>query len=104
MKRTLRVCYDPEHWPEERWTIDAAEMVAAGLRWVRIGEFAWSRLEPTAGDLQLDWLERAVNVPGDAGLKVILGTPTAIPPRWMLDKHPDMLAPWLLEIPKTLNT
>jgi beta-galactosidase len=29
---------------------------------------------------------------GDAGLGVVLGTPTATPPRWMIDKHPDMLA------------
>lgn len=92
MKRTLGVCYYPEHWPEDRWTTDAAHMVEAGLTWVRIGEFAWSRLEPSPGDLQLDWLERAINVLGDAGLQVIIGTPTATPPRWMLEKHPDMLA------------
>ncbi|MEM9580505.1 MAG: beta-galactosidase [Pseudomonadota bacterium] len=92
MKRALGVCYYPEHWPEDRWTSDAAQMAEAGLTWVRIGEFAWSRLEPSPGDLQLDWLERAIEVLGGAGLKVILGTPTATPPRWMLDKHPDMLA------------
>ena len=92
MKRTLGVCYYPEHWPEKRWAIDAAQMVEAGLTWVRVGEFAWSRLEPSPDDLQLDWLERAINVLGAAGLQVILGTPTATPPRWMLDKHPDMLA------------
>ncbi|WP_085307976.1 beta-galactosidase [Planktotalea arctica] len=92
MKRALGVCYYPEHWPEDRWTIDAAQMVEAGLTWVRIGEFAWSRLEPTPGDLHLDWLDRAIDVLGAAGLQVIIGTPTATPPRWMLDKHPDMLA------------
>ncbi|MEN8892543.1 MAG: beta-galactosidase, partial [Planktotalea arctica] len=92
MKRALGVCYYPEHWPEDRWTIDAAQMVEAGLTWVRIGEFAWSSLEPTPGDLHLDWLDRAIDVLGAAGLQVIIGTPTATPPRWMLDKHPDMLA------------
>ncbi|MEM7473064.1 MAG: beta-galactosidase [Pseudomonadota bacterium] len=92
MKRSLGVCYYPEHWPEEIWPEDAADMVAAGLSWVRIGEFAWSRLEPAPGDLQLDWLDRAIATLGGAGLKVILGTPTATPPRWMADKHPDMFA------------
>ncbi|MGH1576368.1 beta-galactosidase [Planktotalea sp.] len=92
MKRTLGVCYYPEHWSEERWAIDAAQMIEAGLTWVRVGEFAWSRLEPTSGDLQLDWLARAIDTLGAAGLQLILGTPTATPPRWMLDKHPDMLA------------
>ena len=59
---------------------------------MRIGEFAWSRLEPAPGELRLDWLDRAIATLGAAGLKVVLGTPTATPPRWMLDRHPDMLA------------
>ena len=67
-------------------------MAEIGLTWVRIGEFAWSRLEPTQGDLRFGWLDRAIETLGAAGLRVVLGTPTATPPRWMLDRHPDMLA------------
>jgi beta-galactosidase len=93
MTPTLGVCYYPEHWPEEIWAEDAARMAETGLSWVRIGEFAWSRMEPAPGELQFDWLDRAIETLGAAGLKVILGTPTATPPRWMLEKHPDML-PW----------
>lgn len=92
LQRTLGTCYYPEHWPENIWAKDAARMADLGLTWVRIGEFAWSRLEPQAGDLQFDWLDRAIDTLHAAGLKVVLGTPTATPPRWMLDKHPDMLA------------
>ncbi|MEJ6392704.1 beta-galactosidase [Gymnodinialimonas sp. 2305UL16-5] len=92
LKRTLGTCYYPEHWPEEIWAEDARRMADLGLTWVRIGEFAWSRLEPAPGDLRFDWLDRAIDVLTGAGLKVVLGTPTATPPRWMLDKHPDMLA------------
>ncbi|MBE0412213.1 beta-galactosidase [Yoonia sp.] len=92
MKRTLGVCYYPEHWPEDQWATDAARMVATGLTWVRIGEFAWQRMEPAPGQFTWDWLDRAIAVLGDAGLKIVLGTPTATPPRWMLDKYPDMLA------------
>ena len=92
MKRTLGVCYYPEHWPEDQWAKDAAQMAATGLSWVRIGEFAWSRMEASPGILTWDWLDRAIDVLGAAGLKIILGTPTATPPRWMIDKHPDMLA------------
>jgi beta-galactosidase len=66
-------------------------MVETGLTWVRIGEFAWSRLEPQPGQFDWGWLDRAIATLGQAGLKVILGTPTATPPRWMLDKYPDML-------------
>lgn len=92
MKRTLGTCYYPEHWPEEIWSEDAARMADLGLTWVRIGEFAWSRLEPTPGDMTFDWLDRAIDVLHGAGLKVVLGTPTATPPRWILKKHPEMLA------------
>ncbi len=92
MKPELGVCYYPEHWPEAVWAEDAARMVEIGLRWVRVGEFAWSRMESQPGNLQFDWLDRAIETLGAAGLKVVLGTPTATPPRWMLDKYPDMLA------------
>jgi beta-galactosidase len=92
LKRTLGVCYYPEHWPEAQWAEDAARMKALGLTWVRIGEFAWSRLEPRPGEYDFDWIDRAIATLGAAGLKVVLGTPTATPPRWMLDRHPDMLA------------
>ncbi|MCX7301296.1 MAG: beta-galactosidase [Rhodobacterales bacterium] len=92
MKRTLGVCYYPEHWPETQWAEDAARMKDTGLTWVRIGEFAWSRMEPKPGRLDLGWLDRAIETLGYAGLKVVLGTPTATPPRWMVDRHPDMLA------------
>jgi beta-galactosidase len=91
-KRTLGVCYYPEHWPEDWWAGDAARMAGIGLTWVRIGEFAWTRMEPEPGRMDWGWLDRAIATLGAAGLKVVLGTPTATPPRWMLTKHPDMLA------------
>ena len=87
----IGVCYYPEQWPEDRWPTDAAMMREAGITVVRIGEFAWSRLEPEPGDLQLAWLERAIEVLHGAGLKVVLGTPTACPPKWLVDGKPDML-------------
>ncbi|MGR3464444.1 beta-galactosidase [Limimaricola sp.] len=90
--RSLGCCYYPEHWPRSIWAEDARRMAETGLTWVRIGEFAWSKLEPTLNDLQFDWLDEAIWTLGEAGLKVVLGTPTATPPRWMLDRHPDMLA------------
>ncbi|WP_436399088.1 beta-galactosidase [Roseobacter sp. S98] len=92
MKRSLGVCYYPEHWPRTMWEQDAADMVAAGISWVRIGEFAWSRIEPKPGEFVFDWLDDAIAVLSDAGLKVILGTPTCTPPVWMTELFPDMLA------------
>lgn len=91
MKRTLGVCYYPEHWPEEQWAEDAARMANLGLTWVRIGEFAWKRMEPVEGQYDWGWLDRAIETLGAAGLQVVLGTPTATPPAWVVAKHPDML-------------
>jgi beta-galactosidase GanA len=73
MNRTLGVCYYPEHWPESQWTEDAERMAALGLTHVRIGEFAWSRLEPKRGTYEFDWLRRAIDTLHQAGLKVVLG-------------------------------
>jgi len=92
MTPALGVCYYPEHWPEAWWKSDAARMAEVGIKFVRIGEFAWSKFEPTPGDLNFDWIIRAMDALGEHGLQVIVGTPTATPPRWMIDKHPDMLA------------
>jgi len=89
---SLGVCYYPEHWDETLWAGDAARMIETGITWVRIGEFAWSRIEPQPGRFDWGWLDRAIDTLGAAGLKVVLGTPTATPPRWMLAKHPDMIA------------
>ena len=87
----LGVCYYPEHWPESWWAEDARRMAALGLVYVRIGEFAWSRLEPDPGRHDFDWLDRAIATLGAAGLKVVLGTPTATPPKWLIDAHPEIL-------------
>ena len=88
----LGVCYYPEHWDEALWAEDARRMVEAGLSRVRIGEFAWSRIEPEPGRFDWGWLDRAIAVLDEAGLGVILGTPTATPPKWLVDSMPDMVA------------
>lgn len=87
----LGVCYYPEHWPESRWAEDAAAMAALGITYVRIGEFAWSFMEPRRDAFAWDWLDRAIETLADAGLKVVLGTPTATPPKWLVDERPEIL-------------
>jgi len=88
----LGVCYYPEHWPEAWWPDDARQMVALGIRQVRIGEFCWSRIEPRPGEFDWGWLDRAVQVLADAGLQIVMCTPTATPPKWLVDGDPEMLA------------
>ena len=88
----LGVCYYPEHWPESGWAQDAQRMAAMGIRYVRIAEFAWSRIEPSPGHFQWDWLDRAIATLADAGLQVVMCTPTATPPKWLVDADPTLLA------------
>jgi beta-galactosidase len=87
----LGVCYYPEHWPEEMWPRDAQRMRDLGLTYVRIGEFAWGRIEKSEGEFTWEWMDRAIKTLGMAGLKVVLGTPTATPPKWLCVKYPDIL-------------
>ena len=88
----LGVCYYPEQWDESMWAADARRMVETGLSVVRIGEFAWSLIEPQAGRFEWAWLDRAIATLADAGLQIVLCTPTAAPPIWLVQRHPDMLA------------
>lgn len=88
---SLGVCYYPEHWPEDWWAEDARRMREAGISYVRIAEFAWSRYEPRRGEFDWAWLDRAIAVLGGAGLKVVLGTPTCTPPKWLVDQFPDVI-------------
>jgi len=88
----LGVCYYPEHWPQTMWADDARRMAEMGISWVRIGEFAWSRIEPEPGRFDWAWLDEAVETLGATGLRIVMCTPTATPPKWLVDAHPDMLA------------
>lgn len=86
----LGVCYYPEHWSKTIWADDARRMRDMGINFVRIGEFAWSRMEPKRGAYDFGWLDCSIDVLGKAGLKVVFGTPTATPPKWLMDEHPDI--------------
>jgi beta-galactosidase len=87
----LGVDYYPEHWPESRWRIDARLMRDAGLTVVRLAEFAWTQLEPEEGEYAWGWLDSAVETIAAEGLEIVLCTPTATPPAWLIQQHPDIL-------------
>lgn len=66
-------------------------MVAAGLKIVRLAEFAWAKLEPAEGQFEWAWLDRAIELLSQAGLQIVLGTPTAAPPAWASHTYPQIL-------------
>lgn len=85
------VDYYPEHWDVALWEQDAQQMHDAGITIVRLAEFAWSRLEPTEGAFDFDWLDQAIAVLARHGMGVVLGTPTATPPVWLTHNYRDVL-------------
>lgn len=85
------VDYYPEHWPASRWETDAALMEAMGLTVVRMGEFAWAKFEPEQGVYDFAWMDEAIATMKRHHIRVILGTPTAAPPAWMIAAHPEYL-------------
>jgi beta-galactosidase len=87
----LGSAYYPEQSPRERWAPDAQLMADVGLSLVRMGEFAWAELEPEPGRLDFAWLDDAIDVFAREGLEIVLGTPTAAPPMWLVREHPDVL-------------
>lgn len=87
----IGVDYYPEQWDKELWSRDAELMAQTGVKLVRIGEFAWSRLEPKDGQFSFEWLDEAVSILSGAGLKIVMCTPTSCPPLWMYETYPDII-------------
>ncbi|WP_159329302.1 beta-galactosidase [Streptomyces tendae] len=83
--------YNPEQWPEETWPEDIRLMKAAGVNSVTLGVFSWSKLEPRPGVHDFGWLDRLMDLLHEAGIGVVLATPTASPPPWLGHLHPDTL-------------
>ena len=84
------VDYYPEHWPKERWPIDAQMMREMGIQIVRMAEFSWQKFEPREGELHFEDLDEAIEILAAEGIDVILGTPTAAPPKWIIDRNPEI--------------
>jgi beta-galactosidase len=83
--------YYPEQWPRTSWKEDFKKMHDLGFNVVRMGEFAWSRFEPSEDTFDFGWMDNAIEEAGRNGLSVILGTPTGSIPPWLYKKHPDVL-------------
>lgn len=84
--------YYPEQWPEANWKEDIRLMAAAGFNVARLGEFAWSTLEPAAGQFNFAWLHQVIDELAAAGIRTVLSTPTAAPPPWLVQQYPAILA------------
>lgn len=85
------VAYYPEHWPKDRWETDFKLMQACGISLVRMAEFAWSAMQPGEDTYRFEWLDEAIELAAKYELEVMLCTPSACPPAWVVDRFPDLL-------------
>ena len=84
--------YYDEYMPCERLAQDVAMMKKAGINTVRIAESTWSTCEPQEGVFDFSHVERVMDAMEEAGINVIIGTPTYAVPTWMVKSHPDVIA------------
>ena len=84
--------YYDEYMPCERLEEDIRMMKKAGINTVRIAESTWSTCEPQEGIFDFSHVDRVLDAMEEAGIHVIVGTPTYAVPTWMVKSHPDVLA------------
>lgn len=93
MKQPLfGTAYYEEYMPYDRLDQDVAMMKKAGINTVRIAESTWSTCEPQEGVFDFSHVERVMDAMEEAGIFVIIGTPTYAVPAWMVKSYPDVLA------------
>ena len=85
----IGVDYYPEQWNSEIWNKDAELMARTGVKVVRMGEFAWSELEPRENEYRFEWLDEAVSIFSRFGFEIVMGIPTNCPPLWFYQKYPE---------------
>ena len=84
--------YYDEYMPYDRLDKDVEMMKKAGINVVRIAESTWSTCEPQEGVFDFSHVERVMDAMEEAGISVIIGTPTYAIPTWMVKSYPDVLA------------
>lgn len=83
--------YYPELWDEKVMEQDIQLMKETGINVARIGEFAWSRLEPEEGKIDISFFVNVIKKLHDNGIETIMCTPTPTPPIWMSHGHPERM-------------
>ncbi|WP_276736601.1 beta-galactosidase [Bacillus sp. (in: firmicutes)] len=93
MKRKLYhgACYYPELWDEETIRQDIDIMREVGVNVVRIGEFAWSVMEPEEGEIDVGFFKEIITRLYNNGIETIMCTPTPTPPIWLSHGRPDRM-------------
>ena len=84
---------NPEQWLDcpEVLEEDIRLMKEAGVNCVTLGVFSWAVLEPEEGVYDFEWLEEIIDNLRNAGIQVILATPSGAMPHWLTQKYPEVM-------------
>lgn len=88
----IGVDYYPEQWGREMWEKDAALMARTGVKLVRLGDEAWSHIEPGDGEFDLSWLDDVIGMFSRFAIGTVLCIPISDPPSWLFQAYPEIRA------------
>ena len=83
--------YYPELWDEKVIEEDIRLMKQTGINVVRMGEFAWSTMEPEEGKFDLSFFVNIIERLYENGIETVMCTPTPTPPIWFTHGHPERM-------------
>lgn len=83
--------YYPELWDKSEIDKDIRLMKEYGMNCMRIGEFAWSSMEPNEGEYHFELFKYVVDKLYENGIYTVMCTPSCTPPRWVFEKYPDAM-------------
>ena len=93
MKKIIYGCaYYDEYMPFDRIDEDIRMMNKAGINTVRIAESTWSTEQPKEDVFDFSSVIKVMDKMEEAGIDVIIGTPTYAVPYWLAHKYPDIMA------------
>ncbi|MHB1484715.1 MAG: beta-galactosidase [Saccharofermentanales bacterium] len=83
--------YYPELWDEKTIVQDIRHMKELGINVVRMGEFAWAKMEPEEDKIDISFFVDIIKRINEESIKTIICTPTPTPPIWLSYRHPERM-------------
>ena len=86
--------YNPDQWWHNDPTIVDQDMEFARIakcNTFSVGIFSWAEWEPAEGEYHFEKLDALMDRMAQEGHKVLLATPSAAYPNWMVQKYPEIL-------------
>jgi len=85
--------YNPEQWLDRPGILaqDIEYMKEAGINEVTLGIFSWACYEREDGVYTFEWMDKIMDSMYENGIHVILATPSAGKPPWLVKKYPQVM-------------